>query len=55
MRPSVDLRVEAAAARARPRARPAGGLDALLADLDDPQEMTQVEHVATLARDPVSS
>lgn len=56
VRPSVDLRAAASAARQQQgRAGSTGGrLDALLADLDDPREMTQVEDLGSFKRDPIS-
>lgn len=55
-RPSMDIRLEAAAARVSQRRNPttgAGKLDALLADLDDSREHTAVENMA-FKRDPIS-
>jgi serine/threonine protein kinase len=55
-RPSMDMRLEAAAARANQVRNPttgAGKLDALLADLDDSREHTAVEDMA-FKRDPIS-
>ena len=55
-RPSMDMRLEAAAARANQARNPttgAGKLDALLADLDDSREHTAVEDMA-FKRDPIS-
>ncbi len=59
IRPSVDLRAEAAAARhgKMPTPTPVGGsrLDALLADLDDSPEHTAVEDIDQFKRhDPIS-
>jgi serine/threonine protein kinase len=55
-RPSMDLRAEAVAMR-QPRAssssNPSGRLDALLADLDEPTNMTQVDE-RPFKRDPIS-
>ena len=55
-RPSMDLRAEAVASR-QPRAssssNPSGRLDALLADLDEPTHMTQVDE-RPFKRDPIS-
>ncbi len=53
MRPSVDLRAEALAARPGP-ATGANRLDALLNDLEDPRELTSVEDMAAFKRDPIS-
>ena len=55
-RPSMDVRLEAAAARANQHRNPttgAGKLDALLADLDDSREHTAVEDM-NFKRDPIS-
>ncbi len=53
-RPSMDMRLEAAAARhSRGPTTGAGKLDALLADLDDSREHTAVEDMS-FKRDPIS-
>jgi serine/threonine protein kinase len=56
MRPSTDVRAEAAAARSAKTPTPTDNrLDALLADLgDDPREHTAVEELAGFKRDPIS-
>ena len=53
-RPSMDMRAERVAARQAGKPQTDGRLDALLADLDEPHELTQVEDLAFLQRDPLS-
>lgn len=53
MRPSVDLRAEAIAAR-QPSSSGGSRLDALLNDLEDPREVTVAEDVKAFKRDPIS-
>lgn len=55
IRPSVDLRAPSIAARhTRNPTTGASRLDALLADLDDSKELTQVDDSTAAVRDPVS-
>src|SRR6185295_2763735 len=56
IRPSVDIRAEAVAARhtRTPASGSPNRLDALLADLDDPKENTAVEDVSPFGHDPIS-
>ncbi|MBA3456476.1 MAG: protein kinase, partial [Deltaproteobacteria bacterium] len=51
MRPSMDLRAEASAAR---KQTTGSRLDALLQDLDDSRELTTVQEGAAFKRDPIS-
>jgi serine/threonine protein kinase len=53
IRPSVDIRAEAVAARHTKTPTAANRLDALLADLDDAKELTQVDD-QPFKRDPIS-
>lgn len=53
MRPSVDIRAEAIAARHTKTSTSPNRLDALLADLDDSRELTAVDELA-FKRDPIS-
>jgi len=56
MRPSVDIRAEAIAARhtKTPTNTGSNRLEALLNDLDDSRELTAVEDVSPFKRDPIS-
>lgn len=55
MRPSMDIRAEAAAARHQHTPTNANKLEALLADLDDSRgELTQVDDIDKFKRDPIS-